>query len=216
MSGFNFENLFQDQVASSELPAGVHENVKLISVDISKRKDFNGKALKKQLFLKFKKYDNEGRDIGEKEVDFFLLDPEKKEVINHLRTYIEQVMQLLKLYYTEEELLNDEKGLFDPLAKLFNEDTHALGNREDGLDSDFAFDNIKKNVLNKNSMYKEVSEAINTNFFELIEDKIGVDSDSFRLKLIESKDKEFIQIPQYSKFVERTSVSKEDSELYNQ
>ena len=83
------------------------------------------------------------------------------------------------------------------------------------MDSDFAFDNIKKTVLNKNVKFKDVSEAINAEAAKLLEDKIGADSKPFRFKLIESKDGDFIQIPQYSAFVEDMSVSKEDSKLYN-
>jgi hypothetical protein len=215
MSEFNFENLFEEEITSNSLSAGIHENVKLISVDVTKRKDFNGKTIKKQLFLKFKKYTEEGEDIGEKEIDFFLLDPEKKDVIKHLKNYLDQVLQLLRVYYTDDELFEGEKPLFDPYATLYDPKIHNLGEREDGMDSDFAYDNIKKKVLDKNIKYKEISEAINNNIYELLKDRIGVKSRPFRLKLIESKDGEFIQIPLYSDFIERSDISKEDSKLYN-
>ena len=216
MSEFNFENLFQEEVSSASLGAGVHENVRLISVDISKRKDFNGKTIKKQLFLRFKKYNEAGEDVGEKEIDFFLLDPEKKDVVKHLKNYMEQLLQVLKIFYSEDELLAEENPLFNPLAYLYDEEKHNLGEREDGMDSDFAFDNIKEKVLNKNSYYKEVSEAVNKNFFELLENKVGGDSKIFRFKLIESRDGDFIQIPLYSNFIESSDVDKDKSELYNQ
>jgi hypothetical protein len=46
-------NIFNEQASSSELGAGVHERVRLITID-PERRDNNGNLIKKQLFLKFK------------------------------------------------------------------------------------------------------------------------------------------------------------------
>jgi hypothetical protein len=51
-------------------------------------------------------------------------------------------------------------------------------------------------------------------FNKLLSDKIGFDSKAFRLKLEESKDAKYIQIPRYDRFVEKAGVEKEDSVLY--
>jgi hypothetical protein len=40
-------------------------------------------------------------------------------------------------------------------------------------------------------------------FNKLLSDKIGFDSKAFRLKLEESKDAKYIQIPRYDRFVEK-------------
>jgi hypothetical protein len=74
---FDILNIFNEQASSSELGAGVHERVRLITIDPERRKDNNGNLIKKQLFLKFKKFNKEGVDIGEKDVSFFLVDPSR-------------------------------------------------------------------------------------------------------------------------------------------
>jgi hypothetical protein len=53
-NAFDILNIFNEQASSSEL-AGVHERVRLITIDPERRKDNNGNLIKKQLFLKFKK-----------------------------------------------------------------------------------------------------------------------------------------------------------------
>jgi hypothetical protein len=42
--------------------------------------------IKKQLFLKFKKFNKEG-DIGEKDISFFLVDPSKESAIDNLHAF---------------------------------------------------------------------------------------------------------------------------------
>lgn len=214
MTEFNFEDVFQDEISSTSLSEGVHENVKLLSVDINKRKDYNGNTIKKQLFLKFKKYNKDGEDVGEKEISFFLLDTTKEAVVRHLRSYVSQVFSILTMYYTEDELLADEgDNIFDPFKELYDPEIHEIGAVD--AESDFSFDNIKSKVLKKGVDFKAIEKAVNKRFFELVEDKIGSKSQAFRLKLEESSDGKYIQIPLYSKFIEREGVEKGKSELYN-
>jgi hypothetical protein len=49
---FDILNIFNEQASSSEL--GVHERVRLITIDPERRKDNNGNLIKKQLFLSSK------------------------------------------------------------------------------------------------------------------------------------------------------------------
>jgi hypothetical protein len=60
--------------------------------------------------------------------------------------------------------------------------------------------------------FTDVELAICDQFNKLLSDKIGFDSKAFRLKLEESKDAKYIQIPRYDRFVEKAGV--EDSVLY--
>jgi hypothetical protein len=51
--------------------------------------------------------------------------------------------------------------------------------------------------------FTDVELAICDQFNKLLSDKIGFDSKAFRLKLEESKDAKYIQIPRYDRFVEK-------------
>jgi hypothetical protein len=201
-------NIFNEESSSTGLEAGVHERVKLISVDPERRKDNNGNLIKKQLFLKFKKFNKDGSDVGEKEISFFLIDPARDSAVSNLHLFLAQTKELLSLYLTDEEI---EAG-FNPLAVLYDADNDDRD--EADVEADFLFDSIKKNVLKKSSMYTEVEKAICSQFYALVEDKVGFESKNFRLKLEESKDAKYIQIPRFDRFVERAGIKKEDSVLY--
>ena len=203
---FDIRNVFSEEATSSGLGAGVHPNVRLISVDPKRRKDYNGEIIKKQLFLKFKKFNKNNEDIGEKEISFFLIDPTMDSAIGNLRSFISQVKEILSLHYTDEEL----EESFDPLKVLY---TSKM--TEDKAEVAFEYDNIKSKVLKKFSLYSEVQEAIITQFDALMKDKIGFSSTPFRLKLEESNDAKYIQIPRFERFVEKLSVEKKNSLLYN-
>ena len=56
--------------------------------------------------------------------------------------------------------------------------------------------------------------AVGAQFNALLDSKIGFDSQMFRLKLEESQDAKYIQIPRFDRFVERATVKKDDSMLY--
>jgi len=200
---FNILEMFANEASSSELDAAVHENVRLVDVDISTRKDGNGNAIKKQLFLKFKKYDENGEDIGEKEISFFKLDPTRESVINNLATYLLQTKEILELYLEPDAI----KEAFDPLRALWNEDTMD--------EKDFGYDSIKKKVLKKAAAFKAIEEAISSQFLALIKDHIGYESEYFRFKLVESNDAKYIEIPRFDRFVERASIERKNSNLLN-
>lgn len=201
-------NIFNEESSSTGLEAGIHERVKLISIDPERRKDNNGNLIKKQLFLKFKKFNKDGSDVGEKEISFFLIDPARDSAIGNLHLFLAQTKELLSLYLTDEEIETD----FNPLSVLYDADND---DREDAdVEADFVFDLIKKKVLKKSSMFLEVEKAICSQFYSLLEEKVGFESKNFRLKLEESKDAKYIQIPRFDRFVERAGIKKEESVLY--
>jgi len=203
---FDITNVFSEEATSAGLPAGIHPNVRLISVDPKKRKDYNGEIIKKQLFLKFKKFNKNNEDIGEKEISFFLIDPTMDSAIGNLRSFISQVKEVLSIYYTDEEL--DES--FNPLKVLITDDMS-----DEDVEEFFKYDNIKSKVLKKMSLYSKVQDAIIEQFYGLMKDNIGFKSSLFRLKLEESKDAKYVQIPRFERFVEKMSVEKKNSLLYN-
>ena len=205
---FDILNIFNEQASSSELAAGVHERVRLISIDPERRKDNNGNVIKKQLFLKFKKFNKSGEDVGEKEISFFMIDAAKDSSIDNLHTFLSQTRELLSLYYTNEEI----EESFDPLAVLYDADNDDR--EEDVVAADFNYNVIRKKVFKKESDFVKVEKAICSSFYAMLKDKVGFDSTPFRLKLEESQDAKYIQIPRFDRFVEKAGVSKEDSVLY--
>lgn len=206
MEDFNIDDIFSDVTSSTSLGEGVHENVKLVSIDISKRKDRNNKPIKMQTWLKFKKYSKTGEDIGEKEISFFMLDPTKESVINNTILYMQQLQSIMQIFITEEEM----DSRFDPLREVIDPD-----NDKEIEDKDLDSEVIKGTFLTKTAQFKLLEEAIKTQFNEVMKDHIGVNSSSFRLKLEESRDGKYIQIPMFADFIEKLDVKKDSSTLYN-
>jgi hypothetical protein len=206
-TGFNIASMFEQEATTSELQAGVHERIRLVSVDPNRREDREGNLVKKQLFLKFKKFGKTGEDIGEINVSFFMIDPAKDSAINNLHLFLSQTRELLSVYLPEEQL-NTE---FDPLAVLVEEDNKLS---DDELAKNFSYDLIKKKVLRKASQFTLVEETICKQFSDLIADKVGFESDYIRLRLEMSKEGNYVQIPRFDRFIEKAAIKKEDSVLY--
>lgn len=202
----SIRDILKRNAKSTELPAGIHNNVHLVKVEIDDRKDNSGNRIKKQLFLTFKKVDEEGNVIGEKEVSFFDIDPVKEYALDNLHTYIVSVISILESFVSEKII----KTKFDPLKVLLEADE-----KEDDISSEFKFDAIKKARLKKMSKYRMIEKAIREQFYAIVKTKIGYDSVSLRLKLEEDKNN-YVQIPRYGHFIERDSVTKKESKLISQ
>jgi len=196
----NILDMFANEASSSELEAGVHENVRLVSISTEKRHDNNGNPIKKQLYLRFKKYDAEGNDVGEKDISFFLLDPARDSVMSNMMTFILQTREILQIFYEDSEIT--EK--FDPIRAVWA-DTHK--------EEFYTYDALKGKVLKKAAQYKAIESAVCTQFEDLLEPMIGFDSSFFRFKLVESTDAKYIELPRYDRFIERVSIERKNSEL---
>lgn len=204
---FDMFSMFTEQSSSSNMGAGIHENVRLISVDTERRKDNNGNIIKKQLFLKFKRFNKDNEDVGEKDISFFIVDPAKDSNVNNLHSFISQVREILSLYFSEEEII----ARFDPLSAIYDAETDEREEAE--LINAFLYDNIKKKTFKKASMFGVVEKAVCDQFGAMVEPVIGFESTPFRFKLEESQDAKYIQIPRFDRFVEKQSVKKEKSIL---
>jgi hypothetical protein len=208
---FDILNIFSEQATSSELGAGVHERVRLISVNGERRKDANGNLVKKQLFLKFKKFSKDNVDLGEKEVSFFIVDASKETAINNLLNFTSQVVELLSLFYTPSEL----ETSFDPFAKVFyNADNDDRD--EETVKADYDHTKIKKAVIKNEKGFIAIQSAICAEAAKLLSPFCGFEAPIFRLKLVESDDNKYIEIPRFDSFVEKAGVAKETSVLYKE
>ena len=196
-------DILKKNVRSPELIAGVHDHVHLVGIDIDDRKDKSGNRIKKQLFLTFKKLNEEGEVVGEKEISFFDIDPVKDFALDNLCSYVGRVEDLLKVFISDKDI---DKG-YDPLSALLDD-----GEDSDDVKDEFKFDAIKKSRLKKMSGYKKVEKAVQEHFYELLKDEIGHDSVPLRLKLEEDKNN-YVNLPRYGAFVEKASVKKKNSKL---
>lgn len=206
MSVLDTINLFRNEASSNELGAGVHENIRITKIDTERRKDRNNVVIKRHLFITFKKFNKNDEDIGEKEVSFFDVDPVGKSPIKSLAYFISDVRSILSCYYTEEEL--DEK--FDPIKDALFPD----GMEEDIDENDFTIDNISK-YIKKVKDFSKIEKITDELFYDLMKDKIGFSSKFLRLKLEESSNGKFIQLPRYGAFIEPADVKKEESLILN-
>ena len=208
---FDILNIFSEQASSSELGAGIHERVRLISASGERRKDSNGNLVKKQLFLKFKKFSKDNVDLGEKEISFFIVDASKDTAINNLLNFTAQVTEILSLFYTPTEL--EEK--FDPFGRVFyNADNDDRD--EEAVKADYHNTKIKKAVIKNEKGFTAVQAAICTDAAALLAPFCGFEGPIFRLKLVESDDNKYIEIPRFDPFVEKAGVDKESSVLYKE
>ena len=208
---FDILNIFSEQASSSELGAGVHERIRLISASGERRKDSNGNLVKKQLFLKFKKFSKDNVDLGEKEISFFIVDASKDTAINNLLYFTAQVTEILSLFYTPTEL--EEK--FDPFGRVFyNADNDDRD--EEAVKADYHNTKIKKAVIKNEKGFTAVQAAICADAAALLAPFCGFEGPIFRLKLVESDDNKYIEIPRFDPFVEKAGVDKESSVLYKE
>ena len=208
---FDILNIFSEQASSSELGACIHERVRLISASGERRKDSNGNLVKKQLFLKFKKFSKDNVDLGEKEISFFIVDASKDTAINNLLNFTAQVTEILSLFYTPTEL--EEK--FDPFGRVFyNADNDDRD--EEAVKADYHNTKIKKAVIKNEKGFTAVQAAICTDAAALLAPFCGFEGPIFRLKLVESDDNKYIEIPRFDPFVEKAGVDKESSVLYKE
>lgn len=206
------KELFNKNVKSASLVEGVHENTKIVSIDVDKRKDRNGNTIKKQVFIKFKKFDGNDENIGETEVSFFLLDSKRDQLADDLSRFVGSLISVLSVYAKEDEISS-----FDPITSFVKgtkiSKIAALSDEE--LESEATFDNITNKIIKGSTAVKELESYIAKDFLSILEKYIGEDSDYVRLKLTSSKNGDYVQLPAFGGFIEHGTISKETSELYD-
>ena len=150
-------------------------------------------------------------DLGEKEISFFIVDASKDTAINNLLNFTAQVTEILSLFYTPTEL--EEK--FDPFGRVFyNADNDDRD--EEAVKADYHNTKIKKAVIKNEKGFTAVQAAICTDAAALLAPFCGFEGPIFRLKLVESDDNKYIEIPRFDPFVEKAGVDKESSVLYKE
>ena len=188
---------------SQDLEEGIHDNCRIIDVDIQPRETHKGERIKRNTYIKLGKFDAKGkRKLAEKEISWFNIDPTSQYVLDNFREQIIQMTGILKCYYTEEEVL--EK--FDIFKDIAGFETAMKDN------TTLEVDELEVALKNKPLATKLLTNAI-TSFWELIQNKYGYESDLIRIKLTFDKSGKYIQQPGYGNFAESMKVPEENSEL---
>ena len=188
---------------AQDLEEGIHENCKILDVDIQLRETNKGDKIKRNTFIKIGKFDSKGkRKLAEKEISWFNIDPTSQYVMDNFREQIIQMVGVLNCYYPEEEVL-----------KSFNI-FEGLEGFETAMDNDtkLEIDFIEKALKDKKSATILLSNAIR-HFYEMMQDHYGYDSDLIRIKLTFDKSGKYIQQPGYGNFAEAMKVPEKDSVL---
>jgi len=202
MAKKSLKDLLKKKIRATELEAGVHENVYLVSMDIKDRKDHTGNKIKKQMFLMFKQVDGKGEIVGQREISFFIVDPIKEYALDNLIEFIKQTKEILSPYMAEDEI----KKKFNPAKVLYDKGEKQTDTNE----KEFEYDNIKNSRLKKLSNYAKVEDAVKKQAMKLIGKQLGFDSVPLRFKLVEDKNK-YVQIPRFGAFIEPMEITRKDS-----
>ena len=204
-----FLQRLKDKSQSIELEAGVHENVRLISIDTELKKDKNGKLIERHLYLRFKKFSKSGKDVGEKEINFFMVDPLSDYALDSLINFMERCWSIVRVYKGDDAKADKA---FNPIQAIANRDNFPDMDEKE-FDEYISYDFIKQNVLKKAKDYKAVEESARKMMEKALNKDIGINSIPLRLRLEASKDKKYVQIPRYTPFIEDGKVKKTDSIL---
>jgi hypothetical protein len=178
------------QPSSTFLDAGIHDNCV-----ISSYKSIDPAIKNKQNFITFVKLDDDNKEIGRRTVSWFQFDHNGDFVYQNLQEFMVQLVGILEVYYTPEEV--DE--LFLPFRDTDIEDTSDI------------IDQIKRK-----SELKKIFENTREDLTKLLGPVVqayedGDYSKKSRLKLILKNS--YVNPPNYGNFVESMSVSAEDTVL---
>ena len=160
---------------TQDLSGGIHKNVRLVDFteDIESRGDY-----KRYLFMKFKKYDNEGNPVGEFSTSFMELDPSSSFIDFKVKLLLKQTHNLAVALFGEDGW----KDIYDPLATLLEsaEEAHHM--------------QLNKKLSKRafvQQLEKQVKESVGVFMTKYLEE--GKDAE-FVLKLVYN-DKGYVGIP---------------------
>lgn len=178
------------QPSSTFLDAGIHDNCVIASY-----KSLDPSIKNKQNFITFVKLDDEGKELGRRAVSWFQFDHNGDFVYQNLQEFMVQLVGILEVYYTPEEV--DEK--FKPFRNTDIEDTSDI------------IDQIKrKSELKK--IFENAHEDLAELFAPVVQAYADADySKKCRLKLILKNN--YVNPPNYGNFVESMKVLPADTNL---
>lgn len=178
------------QPSSTFLDAGIHDNCV-----ISSFKSLEPSIKNKQNFITFIKLDKDNKEIGRRVASWFQFDHNGDFVYQNLQEFMVQLVGILEVYYTSDEI--DE--VFKPFRDTDIEDVSDI------------IDQIKrKSELKK--IFENAQEDLEKLFAPIVAMYENKDySKKSRLKLILKNN--YVNPPNYGNFVESMEVSLEDSTL---
>jgi len=175
---------------SQDLEDGIHDNCRILAIDISVRKDKDDVNIKRNTYVTLGKFDKTGtRKIAEKEIAWFNIDPSSEYVMDNFREQVIQFTGILYCYYDVDEI-NEKFNIFKGV-----EGFEDAMNDETELDVDA----IEAALKVKKTAQILLVNAI-TLFYKMMEGKFGYESDLIQIKLTFDKSGKYIQQPNYGKF----------------
>lgn len=166
--------LLSNRPIKARIPFGINERVRIVSIDNKPRKR-NGEIERKNTFIKFVQFDEEGNKITSTEMFWWTPDFNSDYMLQNVATQLSQLDEILSAYGIEEEL--------DP--------TIGYDSEEEMVDE-----------LSTKKGLKAFLELVWELFNEAMEDKVGPDSALFNFKLVTDYKGKFDQLPESGQFLE--------------
>lgn len=183
-------NSLLNNAKKPELGFGIHANCKITAVNNIPRTNKDGETIKGTNFTMFTQFDEAGKAIAEKEVQWFRHDPTSEYADMQLFGNLEQLTSILYAYCPEAEVDTN----FDNLFKKYNVSNKAELDELAGTEKSLEF-------------YDDLSKI----YVGLLSAKLN--TAAVRIKLVYTKNLKYIQLPNYGAFVELQSVPETDSIL---
>lgn len=178
------------QPSSTFLEAGIHDNCVIAAY-----KSLDNSIKNKQNFITFVKLNDENKEVGRRTVSWFQFDHNGDFVYQNLQEFMVQLVGILEVYYTSEEVDN----IFLPFRDTDIEDTSDI------------IDQIKrKSELKK--IFENAHEDLTRLFAPIVKNYEDKDySKRCRLKLILKNN--YVNPPNYGNFVESMNVDPAETNL---
>jgi len=184
-------NLLAD-ARKPEIPFGIHENCRITVIHLGHKSKSDGTLIKLNGFTTITQFNQKGKPIAEKEVAWFNIDSTSEHAYNNFVSQMEQMTGILLCYYSREELETQFNFLEAQEVETTEEFEEIFGDRK---------------------ALGHLHEAMLTNYFNLLETKVGLDSELIRVKMVFDSKGRNLQAPRYGIFTEPNSITEEESML---
>jgi len=185
-----------DSAKKAEIGYGIHSPCVILSVTNKERKNKDGVALKRNNYTTFGKLGKEGKVVAQKEISWFNIDPTSDYAYNNFFNQLDQMVGILDCYYTDEK----KDIVAAKIDAIFEEEEIE------------SINDLEEAIKDK-KVCKSIMDSLSEVYTELMEDKVGEDSQTLRLKLSFDSKGKYIQQPKFDPFTESTEVPTEDSRL---
>ena len=181
----------------AEIGHGIHNKCVILTVNNNTKKTKDGVVIKRNNFTVVGQLNDSNKVVAEKEISWFNIDVTSDYAYDNLSTQIEQMVGILDCYY---EITEEKDFVAEKINSIFEE--FEVGSIEE-----------VKDLLDDQKTFNNFMSKFSETYMELLEDKIGIDSDNIRVKLTFDSKGKYLQQPRYDAFTEPISIPEKDSKL---